>query len=1645
MWFEGLCLEGEQHQQHILLHLHNLKSEREKRRKKRIKTKLKNKKKYMSATGEVVVTKEEENCAAVSVSSAELAAQSALQEYHNYVRGKILGEALVQSSDVAAAALEKLTQLHARTVEQLNAQIAGLQNELFEAASVIETLGGQIATSAKAPSLVMSPSVARRSFAVGLCSSSREKGSEDCLKRPETGEDPLSAEQQQQRPSLVDETASDAFATAHSGAHDTGETLLEENDVTHSALFAEVLQGRGTLKLHQQQQVSMVTQLKDLTSLLARVVKENAEYRQELQLLRATCVPVEEHLKLMGERDALEQECNFMKVEMQRLEAEMEAALNTVPLDQSQEACSLPLSGLRKEAPELLCALSAPPELPLSPSSPLPPTAMKDATHDSSTKGGVFHLAHSHVGDNSTLESSWNEDEWRHNGLWRTAMRELEQQATLAATQLSAAERLREAEDHIEELQAHNAELRTCLETLEAEDKCVREDCEQLTFRNAVLSQQVTSLLVRVERQRRALEQQEPLTGEGDSISDSEVLLAGEEPSGQSARRVPKKRGGVALAAQSLLERRGSVSALAPFSVAAAAGGVLDVTLQPAGAIEVEGGVRTGLGVFARTSHRPRRSLLLRNLGSPPLETDVTRVPQLPATDQLSGVALGRAPYFASIDCARVTAEGHGGNGSKQHSSSSGGSRNEGCGDKSSGSSTRTPVFSDNSKENRHFLEMLREDENFDAYSINSVAELLQRNQELLQQLYLATQRANVAEERLRQQGKEGSCVTSDTEAAQPRHRVNCKRGRETMDESQSQQEKEGECDTEASSQRKDASDSETTVMSKASVPEGVFPRRRRHRYEQHPQEELDQEMEEREEEKEEENSENSKQLLHMEMDARYIQLQEHVDDHIDAVLRKHEVGLTLADNRLAASLLRILELGQKPDDDPSSGSSFFSNNSQKHGDTTAESVVKESVIASLVRLCTEQGIRATNQAVSLASALESRQAEVIQKCWEEAQRVLRRSAEDLQAAVASLLPAAHHTAEGLMSKSAAEIAEKEGDGGDGNRHDEVQLLQNIASLLRTASLKEHTIQRVLQLAARQQRLFRRINTGRQQKEREGEGEEEEEGEKEKDDDDELDDDQSTLQRLCAQLDGAQARYEKLLADHHEERKQHTLLLDRMWRLEEEKVGAVRSRDEALERMAAMMTREEYEATVDALDTAKASIDDLEAQLRYAHETNGQQRVEIDRWQQVAAEHEQQRAEDVNAAAAQMAQKDRLIAQYVQQNYQLETCNAERLEKISLLEASVTQYRSELEAKDEEVQAVQKRLRHVELALLEQQCTQDLLFSIFPGDRALEENRHLIQAMRSEKERLAEKVAVLQVELDETHRHLDEARLQIHGAEQARQEAELRLQEAALVRATAASAQTPTAAHAAGVEKTMELEVLRRTNASLLVEKRDWMEREALLREQLEALARDPVSENARRYGLKATRSFEEQLAEMQERCVALQERIAATEKLANAAKLLKDEVKDLTTQLTATKDDLVARQKSNESLQEKIKEMEEALQEKAESNDAVRLTLAEKEELINTITGAIRTLEEEAGKTARRLREGEEERQRLYEDNRKLIDTVTALTEEVKKKETERRAAQTALAQGLASAAAASSSHRWRGRSGGPTSITGSLSRTPT
>ncbi|KAG8342358.1 hypothetical protein TRVL_06813 [Trypanosoma vivax] len=1520
------------------------------------------------------------DCPSSETAMAE-GAKAAVLQFYKDVRGALTASAITESSaNAAAAAVEKLSDLHTCTVEHLHAHINWLEKQLSDATLVIEGFEKRLESSLSAGVTAL-----QRSITADVEGHPREHTLKSDMPGAgcwQNAQDDASEEGTTfaQRQSLQDTESTSA----------TGSRLVRqlEGDGVGPTNSAEAAQTRGTLLQRQLHQTLMTKQIKELTALLSKVVEENATYRQKIQLLCATAVPIDEYQKVVEGRDELIEQCETMRHGIQRLETEMEEMLNKVP--------SLAMEGHPAEALSDIGHLQCTDDIDYVPSHAgmAMPSSPSSPVSSGNAAVGPLHGQSFADSDGGGLQ---------HVGLWGAAIQELEQQAVLAATQLSTADRLREAESHIVVLLKEREELRASLRQLEAEGKCVREDCQQLTFRNGVLSQQIASLLVQVERYSRAAHR----AGRREGCEHYTTGVPDTEPCRESSG-FPKedqqhmRRGDVAAAVQSLLERRSAVvirtatpSASIPCKGEHTLSHVLDVTLAPSGSLEVQSGLRTAAGVFAQA---PSRSLQLRNLGSPSVTLEYAELPRLPASDKLSGVAFGRPSCFTTLDPSRTT----------NSLSNSNLARSGGTGVVSGNGAYESPVASDESVEAKRILDTLREDEDLGRFSVNSVSDLVRRNQELLKQLYNETQRASMAEERLNQElsskGTLDSRSTSDTEAAQPQSRRSRKRGR---DEEQEQVSTESE-----------------------KLSEQCYSANGTTRHSSFSQTDSD----------------------------RCTELEEHICAHIDAVVRKHDALLSCIDGGLAAALLKIMGLGRDSGSGP--------NNHQDNANNSAGNVIKDSIIVSLVRLCVQQGVRAADQAIALATAQGTCHSTIMSECWAAAQSMLRHSADELQVTLSNYSAINRMTGPAATGAQSLAVTQNEEMKKDGESVGEAELLQNITHLLRAASLREHTVQRVLSLAARRMRIVRCACPTAQ-----GQGPCATPDSESVGTDDLLSDDvddkfedysESTgekLQRkLRLQLEVARANYERLLEEHHEERKQHTTLLDRMWRLEEEMVGARRERDDALHRMESMLTRDECEATVAALDAANDELAKMAVELQKERESRKGEQSELNHLRAREEDYERERVAEAKRVAEQLAQKDGLIAHYVweQQGFQQRIASAEA--RARQLEMADEQQRSEMAAKEDQIEALRAQLRRAEHALLEQENTQELLLQIFPGDDALVKNSNLINELRSEKVHLSEMLADHKVQLAEAQRELSEQHLKARVAVQARQEAELSLQEAMLVpggRVPQVPGDRTVLTDAASFEeRLLELESLQRVNAVLLAEKEQWMEREKLLRAQLDLLASDPVSEAARRYGLQGTRTFEEQLEKMQKNCAHLQRQLEEAEQLRDTVEQLTAEKTELVAELSDARQSFEQQKNANETMLECAEKKIAALQQVAESYDSARLMLAEKEEFLSNLSATIAMLEAEKEEVQRLMQKKDEEREQLLQDNLKLIESVSALSEEVKKKEAERKAAQAALAQGLVHTPV--SSRRWRGRtasaggsgsgggSTGPVTITRLLGHAP-
>eukprot|EP00796_Vickermania_ingenoplastis_P001348 gene1348-785_t len=312
--------------------------------------------------------------------------------------------------------------------------------------------------------------------------------------------------------------------------------------------------------------------------------------------------------------------------------------------------------------------------------------------------------------------------------LWRDAVADLEARARRATELEDEHHQLNALRHDLQRCTAEKEAATTALERTTVEADHLRHDAQQLTFRNAVLAQQLSSLLCRVQQLEReqqaaaaaapsleAAAPQQRNVQRGNGAAEQDVdhwrLKLHERPA--ACRREGIR---AAQIASSVVQQR-SRSLLSASSS-------LDVLLAPVqpqqpkdgrvSTLEVTSTLSQQLGVFAAPSSHQRQRVL-RNLRGAAEEAAVpihtVSVPCLPACDQLTGVALSRPSSHCVLDprTGAVAAVG--------------------------GVDALPPGLLDvvgdlgDGRRHRYPLEV---------FSVNRVEELVERNQQLLAQLYAA-------------------------------------------------------------------------------------------------------------------------------------------------------------------------------------------------------------------------------------------------------------------------------------------------------------------------------------------------------------------------------------------------------------------------------------------------------------------------------------------------------------------------------------------------------------------------------------------------------------------------------------------------------------------------------------------------------------------------------------------------------------------------------------------------------------------------------------------------------------------------------------------------------------------------------------------
>ncbi|KPI87462.1 hypothetical protein ABL78_3451 [Leptomonas seymouri] len=544
-------------------------------------------------------------------------------------------------------------------------------------------------------------------------------------------------------------------------------------------LIVAYLGGRGTIEVLQRERDEWRRNASSLQASLLSATQENAALRREVEQLRATTVDLEAHCAVVAAREEAEHQCALLELQLAKQVAEAETLVALVERQQITELSRA--TGATAASPVLEGAAAAP--------------------------------------STSTNENDRGEAV-RKGPVWDIAIRELEEQATIAANSRHLHEQLAKAEAEVRELKAARDASVAYAAALKEEGDALRADAQSMVYRNSVLSQQVASLLVKVECSARACRHLKESAAHQQQQGTSPQLI--EAPRATATSSSSSRTHDHSMASSSILKSLPSTSSrrsnwLASMwpavnasrnavcspeatsiqqstTCAAGVGTSLNTAvvydhpsssdiqqlLHMPGAsadvsfmhspTEIEEGLQQRLNTYSAShvsvpsallsaassssphhrylSHRSRKTSL-RQLGSATLEVDPACKPRLPASDQLSGLALGQPPSFSTLDPLTGTVTRLVG---KAYLST----LQDGEGRVSVPSAPPSVVASEDDVNQDPqllcLLETLDKDESLDRFSVNSVSELVVRNQELVKQLYEATQRAEAAEQQQQRQ-----------------------------------------------------------------------------------------------------------------------------------------------------------------------------------------------------------------------------------------------------------------------------------------------------------------------------------------------------------------------------------------------------------------------------------------------------------------------------------------------------------------------------------------------------------------------------------------------------------------------------------------------------------------------------------------------------------------------------------------------------------------------------------------------------------------------------------------------------------------------------------------------------------------------------
>lgn len=508
---------------------------------------------------------------------------------------------------------------------------------------------------------------------------------------------------------------------------------------------------------------------------------------------------------------------------------------------------------------------------------------------------------------------------------------------------------------------------------------------------------------------------------------------------------------------------------------------------------------------------------------------------------------------------------------------------------------------------------------------------------------------------------------------------------------------------------------------------------------------------------------------------------------------------------------------------------------------------------------------------------------------------------------------------------------------------------------------------------------------------------------------------EAKVAELTTQLEHERSRATVLAETLHREKLRHVETLERMWEAEQKVVEAQEAEQMMRQSSGCMYTRDQYDQLRNELASAQTAV--VEVQVARDTERESLERKLADQSDSLTAALRD--IDNMQRAQASL-QAELSNAQSTISTLQRNTKDAHRE-----MQHAQSESRTAVERMFEEQRALgvsQRLVEELKQALLSQTCTEQLLFSLFPGESALQAVFSRSHDLNDENRQLKEGLASRDLQLVNLENQLASAQVQLSTAEDERQ---LALVECQLLQSSSSVQE-----HSASSELkrlTVEVEGLHHRVACLQREKEQLQQRERILEERVEILASDPISMNVRKYGVERTRTIEEQMEQLYQQTTALQ---AAVSSLESQRASLEQTVASVTANL-----ELEA--KKVDDLRLTVQELEQA---KSERDAKIRDHM----EAENSLNQTVRNLENEISETSRSLegarREiidaaatikatGEAEQRatangaKLLDDNLALIEQVKELTDVITRIEAEHRSTKVALATQTSALAAARAS----------------------